>query len=193
MSPWEVIRPSGDYRPRQEWARARGARLYLEQHFDAAADPRVDGSLSIVAAGDPESAALGREYAARAAEVCPHRRVVSWGPVQVGGRGAGNVERTRTGCPSALLEPGFVSCPDFDAWAGSDAGLDALAGLIVHVVRGALPGGGVVALSVGHLGRNSRPVDRGAPRVGGGWEADLAAEVVARAARALVDYGRGRA
>ena len=184
---YEVIRPTGDYYPRQAWARQKGCALYLEQHFNAATSPAVDGSLAVVGAR-AESYALGLEYARRAAEVCPHGRLWQGSlPVQVGGRGSGNVDGTWTGCPGALLEPGFVSCPSFDAWAGSEEGLASLAGLIVHVVRGALPRGGVVALSVGHLGRSSHPLDRGAPRVGGGWEADLALCVVDLAEHLLLE------
>lgn len=185
---YTVLRPTGDYYPRQKWARSRGAQLYLEQHFNSSADPHADGALAIVSASARlESIALAREYARRAAEVCPHRRVVSWGPVQVGGSGSGNVDEHRTGCPSALLEPGFVSNPAFDAWTRTTDGLTALAGVIVHVVRGALPRGGVVALSCGHVGKTSYPDDRGARRASGGWEAELAVQVVDLAARLLAE------
>lgn len=185
---YTVLRPTGDYYGRQEWAAAHGAQIYLEQHFNASVDPSVDGALAIVTARPlSESVALARQYATRAAEVCPHGRVLASGPVQIGGHGGGNVEDRRTGCPSALLEPGFVSCPAFDAWARTEAGLAALAGIIVHVVRGALPRGGVVALSCGHAGKTSHPDDRGAPRAGGGWEAELATQVIDLAAHLLAE------
>lgn len=185
---YTVLRPVGDYYGRQEWAAAHGAQLYLEQHFNASDNVHADGALAIVTSRPlPESIALAREYATRAAEVCPHGRVLASGPVQVGGHGGGNVDHLRTGCPSALLEPGFVSCPAFDAWASTDEGLAALANIIVHVVRGALPRGGVVALSCGHVGKTSHPDDRGAPRAGGGWEADLAERVIDLAARLLAE------
>lgn len=184
MSLYQVtVYDQGEYQDRQNQARGF-CDLYLEQHFNGFDDPRADYAMAVVAENArPESVELAREYALRAAEVCPARAVRSAGPVQVGGRGA--VSTRYLDVPGCLMEPGFVSNPTFAAWARTPEGLDALAGLIVHVVRGALPQGGRVGLSIGHVNRDSHPGDRGAPWHGGGWEADLAGSVVQRAAEIL--------
>lgn len=178
-----IVYDQGEYRTRQEAANLV-CDLYLEQHFNGFTDPRADYSMAVVCEGaSQESQALAREYALRASEVCPARAVRSAGPVRVGGDGSVSTRVLRI--PGCLLEPGFVSNPVFASWARTPEGLDALAGLIVHVVRGSMPSGGTVGLSVGHVNRRSHLGDRGAPWHGGGWEADLAELVVHRAAEIL--------
>lgn len=186
--PYVILRPRGDYDTRQHVAAAAGCDLYLEQHFNSAVDPGVTYPAGLYLDGDEPSRALAREYAARVSEVCPVRggepRAIPLGP---GDRGRVNLRYVAS--PRAILEPGFGSNPAFAAWAQSADGVEALAGALVHVVRGACPRGGVVALSVGHLGKAQAPDDRGAPLAGGGWEGDLALRVVDRAHEMLAERG----
>ena len=182
--PYTVIIPTGDYYPRQEVARAAGALLYIEVHGNANEDKTADGACCVLPLDPtPASLALGLQLAHVAAERAPHR-LLREGGLRLGGKGWANVDPDRTGCPSALWEPGFVSCLAYDDWCRA-RGLHLLGMGLAATVRGALPRGGVVALSIGHEGRTSHPDDRGAPRVGGGWESEHNAEIVRVAAGAL--------
>lgn len=175
---YRILRVTGDYSSRQLSATTADADLYLEAHFNASPDRSVTypAGLYVERPGCEPSRELAREYAAYVAERCPvdgeHSRAIG---LAYGDRGRGNI--AHVSCPAIIMEPGFVSHPGFAAWSQSAAGVHVLAEAIVHVVRGALPGGGVVALSVGHLGKEGG-VDRGAPVFGGGWEGDLALQVV---------------
>ena len=181
---YTVIIVTGDYYPRQEAARAAGALLYIEVHGNADEDPTADGACCVLPLDPtPASLALGLQLAHVAAERAPHR-LLREGGLRLGGKGWANVDPDRTGCPSALWEPGFVSCLAYDDWCRA-RGLHLLGMGLAATVRGALPRGGVVALSIGHEGRTSHPDDRGAPRVGGGWESEHNAEIVRVAAGAL--------
>lgn len=163
---YRVIRPTGDYYPRQAWARDLGADLYIEVHLNASDDPSVDGAYCIVPlAPTPESLALGHELAQAAVEVCPHGRLLFNG-VQQGVKGWANVDPERTGCPSVLWEPCFVSKPQTAAWLWKGDGIERLGRALASTVRKASPVGGVIALSAGHYGRPLHPDDRGAPLAG---------------------------
>lgn len=188
MSLYTIIRLTGDYPDRQREATEAGAILYLEQHCNASTDPRICYPAGLYR-GDVDAArgmALAAEYAAVVAETCP----VPMSPPRpvallTSSRGYGNLRHLGPNVVGCLMEPGHVSHPPFAAWAKSAEGVEALARAIVHVVRGACPKGGTIALSVGHAGKVSEPTDRGAPVFGGGWESDLATAVVDRAADIL--------
>ena len=181
---YTAIIVTGDYYPRQEAALKAGALLYIEVHGNASPDPAADGSCCVLPLSPTEeSLALGLQLANVAAEIAPHGRLREGG-LRLGGKGWGNVDPSRTGCPSALWEPGFVSCPAYDDWCRA-GGIFKLGMGLAATVRGAVPAGGVIALSIGHVGRPSHPDDRGAPRVGGGWESEHNEEIVRVAAGAL--------
>jgi len=129
---------------------------------------------------DPRSHALAREYTTRVFEVYPgpstSPRVLR---VEETGRGAVNLRHVvAAGIPCCLLEPGYVSNREFAIWADSPEGVTILAGVLARVLRLALPEGGVIALSVGHVGQTSDPTALGAPVCIGGWESDIAARVI---------------
>lgn len=182
---YRLLYPTGDYYPRQAWAREQGAELYIEVHLNASTDPTAIGSCCVLPASPtPESLALGRELAQAASEVTPDGELREGG-LRLGGKGWANVDPARTGCPSALWEPCFVSHAPTVEWLRRGGGTAQLARRLATTIQRALPAGGVVALSVGHLGRTSYPNDHGAPVAGGGWEVDIAAEIVRLAGEIL--------
>lgn len=184
---YTVLRPTGDYADRQREATEAGALLYLEQHLNASTDPHVCHPMGIYrgdikADTDPDARplALAQEYAEHvfSSSGFPFRWPPESRALFSSSRGYGNLSRLGPDVVGILMEPGHVSNPAFAAWVKTPAGILGLARCIVHVVRGAAPHGGVIALSVGHIGKTSSPHDRGAPVHGGGWEGDLAQRIV---------------
>lgn len=191
---YTVIRPTGDYADRQREATQAGALLYLEQHLNASSNVVVCRPMGLYLgdAGDDTDAdarplALAHEYAQQvfSAAGFPFPQPPQTLALFSGSRGYGNLSRLGPDVVGILMEPGHVSHPAFAAWVKTGAGVEALARVIVHVVRGAAPKGGVIALSVGHAGKTSSPDDRGAPVHGGGWEADICQRIVDLAADML--------
>ena len=62
-----------------------------------------------------------------------------------------------------------------------------LARILAESIRRFIPGGGLIAFSVGHKYKTSSPNDRGAALAGGGTEADHAEKVLEKAAKLLTD------
>ncbi len=182
MSKWSVLRVTGDYRDRQAAANAAGAKLYLEQHVNSSAKDYPDYALGVVATNASQtSIAMARWYAARAGTRFdvggPDDADVGYGNgVRIGGNGNANLYYTDA--PAAILEPWFASNPAQARMMATVAGVEAGAKLLAELVREFLPEGGLVALSVGHIGKTSAPRDRGAKIVTGGWEADWSMAVV---------------
>ena len=184
---------AGEYAERQRAFNAAADRdphggVYIEQHLNGVDDPRVCRAegLYLLRATDDGSRSLAEEYARTATDRCPVPMTAPRGvPLREGDRGHGNLRHLRY--PGICAEPGFASHPGYAAWVLTDEGADVLAGLLRHVVRGSLPHGGVVGLSVGHVGRASRPGDRGVVLAGHPdiYEADVCARVVAKAAQLL--------
>ncbi len=100
----------------------------------------------------------------------------------VGGyRERGNFNLRLTAMPAILVEPLFASNPRHAAIIRSSEGQGRLAAVLVDSIREIFPSGGIVAFSVGHKGKTHAASDRGAPVVGGGYEADYAEAVMLRA------------
>lgn len=87
--------------------------------------------------------------------------------------------------PAILLEPLFASNPRHADIIRSDEGQTRLARILVESIQRFLPDGGLVAFSIGHKGKRSRPNDRGASVLGGGMEADYA-EIVLKKAQTML-------
>ncbi len=86
-------------------------------------------------------------------------------------------------CPAVLLEPLFISNPTQAAWIRDAANLTSLGQGIARAIKANTAEGAKIGLSIGHLGKDSAPDDRGARHAIEGWEADYAkrlAETVAR-------------
>jgi len=180
---YTILRPTGNYPARQAEANAAGCQLYLEQHMDASTNPYWSRCLGI--AVRQEDYSLAMEYAVTCAERSPFN--MDWAAeVRVSGQdGYGNLRRLN--CPGILMEPGMISNLAYSRWVQTDDGILTLAGVIVHVVHGGLPHGGVVALSIGHAGKSEE--DKGAPAAGGGWEAEISGRVINLAEALLMGDG----
>jgi len=78
------------------------------------------------------------------------------------GAGSGNLQYVAA--PALLLEPGFISDPEYAARVSTGEGADKLGRCIAAAIVKAFPAGGIVGLSVGHRYRGNG--DMGAPVAG---------------------------
>ena len=180
----------GEYRARQNAANQDGAVAYVEHHFNASQSPSADYSLVIVGANASQTSRnWGRWYAAAIAREFNTKVGGDQGIVVGGfnGRGDGNVRHTRM--PALLLEPLFVSNPRHAGIVKSLDGQARLAGVLVDSIQRFFPDGGLIAFSVGHKYKPSKPGDMGASVVGGGAEAEFAEAVLERAKQSLENIG----
>lgn len=193
MSAYQVKFYSGEYRNRQSAANNDGAVAYVEHHFNSATSPTARYTCVIVGSNASDrSKAWGADYARRVADAFsvplydngtdpPGLHVGGFG-----GRGDANIKHTRM--PAILLEPLFVSNPQHAAMLRTDLARQRLAACLADSIRRCFPDGGLIAFSVGHKGKPSRPSDRGAPLIGGTdglAEADIAQDVMGKAKQLL--------
>lgn len=174
---------TGDYIVRQRKANADKAVAYVEQHFNSSTDPDARYALAVVGSNaSTTSRAWGRWYSKRVAEEfgIPDKGILIGG---YNGRGDGNIRHTNM--PAILLEPLFASNPEHARIIRSPEGQKRLAQILADSIRAFFPKGGLIAFSVGHKGRTSKPNDRGAAVHGGGAEADYAEPVLKMAAAML--------
>lgn len=152
-----VHQARGNLTARQIGANRAGCIAYAEQHLNATTNPAINYALAIVARDASErSKDWARTYTRIVSATFGHPdRGVSIGPP----RGSYNVKLCK--CPAILLEPGFVSNPEFAAIARTGEGIDALATCLVDSIVECFPQGGLVGLSVGHMYRGKD--DPGAP------------------------------
>lgn len=186
---YEVKFYSGEYENRQKNANADKAICYVEQHFNGGGTTANYALCNVATNAGQTSKNLARVYTAKiaAAFLVPlANNNFAKGGVSVGGyRLRGNKNLIHTNMPAVLLEPLFASNPKHAAWIKSDDGQKKLALAIVETIREFFPAGGLVAFSVGHKGKPSKPFDRGVPLAGGGVEADYAEKVLKLAAAML--------
>jgi hypothetical protein len=178
----------GDYLQRQQAANADKAAAYVEHHFNSSASPTANYAVVVVGSNaSSTSRNWGRWYAKAVAEQFG-TKVGGDAGILVGGwngRGDGNVKHTHM--PAVLLEPLFASHPQQAEAIRSEAGQAALARILAESIRRFIPGGGLIAFSVGHKYKASSPNDRGAALAGGGTEADHAEKVMEKAAKLLTE------
>ena len=178
----------GDYLQRQQAANADKAAAYVEHHFNSSASPTANYAVVVVGSNaSSTSRNWGRWYAKAVAEHFG-TKVGGDGGILVGGwngRGDGNVKHTNM--PAVLLEPLFASHPQQAEAIRSEAGQAALARILAESIRRFIPGGGLIAFSVGHKYKTSSPNDRGAALAGGGTEADHAEMVLEKTAKLLTE------
>jgi hypothetical protein len=178
---------------RQLQARRLGVICYAEGHLDASLDSRVNRSSVVLPTGaSPKARAWASAYLDElvAQGVQPSRGQIA------GGKGAGNI--SRVDAPAMLLEPGFVSNPEFAAFARTGEGIDALGRALARAIERTFPEGGLVALSTGHAHRTRAKLqDPGAPVADPtGWaedpewdsEVELVEAYLASAVEHLVSY-----
>lgn len=178
----------GDYLQRQRAANADKAAAYVEHHFNSSASPTANYAVVVVGSNaSSTSRNWGRWYAKAVAEQFG-TKVGGDGGILLGGwngRGDGNVKHTNM--PAVLLEPLFASHPQQAEVIRSEAGQAALARILAESIRRFIPGGGLIAFSVGHKYKASSPNDRGAALAGGGTEADHAEKVLEKTAKLLIE------
>jgi hypothetical protein len=143
-----------------------GVCCYIEGHFNALAvkpgnkhpTQHAFAVTSARHAEDNRTRGWGVDMMARIAYAfgMPSLGVIS------GGAGSGNVQHVKA--PALLIEPGFISDPDFRFRVSTGEGADKIGYCIAAAVMKAFPEGGIVGLSVGHRYRGNG--DMGAPAAG---------------------------
>jgi hypothetical protein len=182
MAMYEIRFYEGNYIERQRQANVDGAKAYVEHHFNSSSSTAAGYAVVITGSNASQTSRnWGRWYTQAI-----HREfdvpIGGDDGIKVGGysgRGDGNLRHTAM--PAILLEPLFVSNPAHAEIARSEDGQRRLAGVLVDSIKRFFPDGGLIAFSVGHKYKTSRPNDRGANVVGGGTEADLAERVLLEA------------
>ncbi len=177
----------GDYLARQQAANRDGAVAYVEHHFNSAG-PTANYALVVVGSNASQTSVNWGTWYARAVAQQFGTRIYQPDGVARGGldgRGDGNVKHTQM--PAVLLEPLFISNPQQADIVRSASGQAALARILAESIRRFFPQGGLIAFSVGHKYRTSRPNDKGASLAGGGHEADYTEKILKQAAALLTE------
>lgn len=186
MANYEVKFYKGEYYERQAAANKDKAVAYIEHHFNSSASSKPDYAVVVVGSNASQTSRnWGRWYAKAIADQFGSEVGGDQGILVGGwsGRGDGNVKHTEM--PAVLLEPLFASNPLQADIIRSESGQATLARILVESIRRFFPKGGLVAFSVGHKYKPSKPKDRGAELSGGGAEADYAEKVLEKAAELL--------
>ena len=171
----------GDYPRRQRAANAAGAICYLEHHFNAGSPTGNYASVIVARNASIRSVQWGRIYARLCIDEFRDVNLKLGGDmgIVVGGyAGRGDINLRYTAMPAILVEPLFCSNPIHAAIIRSTDGQRRLARIVAESIRQVFPNGGLVAFSIGHMGKDSVRQDRGAPVVGGGDEAEYARAVL---------------
>lgn len=175
---------TGDYKIRQEKAMEDGALCYVEQHFNATENPDNNYTLVLVTDNANEMSRLwGQYYVDRISEEFQIEKGKDNGisVIKDGDRGYGNMKYLNI--PAILLEPFYISNSLGLEWAETEQGK--LAQIIVESIYKFFPDGGLIAFSVGHKYKTSRPDDCGAMPFEGIKEIDFNEKVMEKAARML--------
>jgi hypothetical protein len=181
MASYKVKFYKGDYSERQQAANNDNAVCYVEHHFNGGS-PSANYALVVVASNSSSASRdWGKAYGRQIAEAFDIRN----NGISVGGyNGRGNGNLSGTKMPAILLEPFFITNKDGANWAKTRQ--EELASILVKTIHEFFPQGGLIALSVGHKYKKSKPNDRGVQAVTGEWEADLAEQVLLKA-KALLE------
>lgn len=185
---------TGDYGTRQKAANADNASVYVEQHFNSNEKSANYTCVIVGSNASAKSKAIAASYAVRCAAQFGTTLPETNGVI-VGGfrdksgkrRGDSNVKQTKM--PAVLLEPLFCNNERHAAIIRSGEGRQKLAEILAETIQDHFPNGGLIAFSVGHKYKKTRPQDKGAPVLGGGWEADFAEDVLGRARELLLKEG----
>lgn len=154
---YQIHHARGNLTVRQQRANAAHIVCYVEQHLNATTVPGVNYSMVIVDANScQQSRDWGESYLER---VCKEFGTRNQGVLAYLGRGSYNVRLVNA--PAILVEPGFVSNPEFAARVRTGEGIDALARCLANSIREFFPFDGTIGLSAGHAYRD-KP-DSGAP------------------------------
>lgn len=185
MSKYTVKFYKGEYGQRQAAANKDKAAFYCEHHFNAGSETADYTCVVVGSNAGKTSREFGQAYAKSVADEfgC---KIGGTNGILIGGfngRGDGNVKHTNM--PAALLEPLFCSNPKRAKEIKSVEGQNKLAEILADNIKHFFPNGGLIAFSVGHKYKTSKPNDRGAAVHGGGTEADIAEQVLLKTQRIL--------
>jgi hypothetical protein len=188
---YEVQFYSGEYITRQQAANRDGAAAYVEHHFNSGSEAANYAVAVVGTNASQKSKDWGQYYArniAREFGINVGRKLSDPAGIFIGGwdgkRGNGSLVHTRM--PALLVEPLFGSNPKHAEWIRSVEGRVRLARVLADSIMRFFPQGGLVAFSIGHKGKTSKPHDRGAAVHGGGMEADYA-EMVLLEAKSILE------
>lgn len=177
----------GDYLERQRKANEDKCICYVEHHFNSSASPAASYAVVITGSNASQTSKnWGRWYAQAVAREFDLPLGGNNGIMVGGYNGRGDFNLRYTDMPAILLEPLFASNPQHAEWIRSDEWQTLLARILCESLQRFFQGGGLVAFSVGHKYKTSRPNDRGAGVHGGGVEADYA-EAVLEKAREMIE------
>ena len=173
---------TGDYatriKPRQLQAKAEGCALTIDFYFNSNGSTAIGGEVYYK---DDDTKA--REFARAVIDVFRSLNLPDHGdPLKPAGDSRAAFILAYH-CPAVLLEPLFISNPTQAAWICDAANLASLGQGIARAIKASTADDDKIGLSIGHLGKDSSPDDRGARHAIEGWEADYAkrlAETVAR-------------
>lgn len=180
---------TGEYIDRQRAANKDKAIVYVEQHFNSPGANSNYALANVATNGGATSKAIARAYVERICRTFGTSKAnndFAKDGVSIGGyQQRGNKNLFSTNMPAVLLEPLFASNPKHAEIIRSEDGQRKLATCLVETIKEFFPHGGIVAFSVGHKGKPSKPRDRGVELSGGGAEADYAEKVLKIAAEML--------
>lgn len=180
---FQAVQLRGPVRYRQEKANELGVRCYAEAHLNSFS--RADVNYSMAIAAHEFCATWGRDYTRRVAREFDIR---DGGCVVTKGRGSGLVASIRWPAPGLVLEPGFLSHPEFAFRATTGEGIDALGRCLADSIVDGF-GSGLIGFSIGHAYRGTG--DMGAPvhpEFGEDPEFDQEAEVAEAYIVAATEY-----
>lgn len=179
MSKYTVKFYTGDYPERQEAANKDGAICYVEHHFNSKEydDPKAtaDNPIMTIVAHDASatSKSWASLYSSFVQKGLKHAGFdfplfAGSGVLQREFKERGDYNLRFTKMPAILVEPMWLSdIPSALALLGRDGRkphvFDYLAAALADSVKQTFPDGGLVAASIGHMGKTSQPFDRGAP------------------------------
>jgi hypothetical protein len=156
----------GDYITRQKLANRDKAAVYIEHHFNGGSATATYALANVGTNAGRTSKALAGTYVenvCKAFGTKPANNSFATDGVSVGGyRLRGNNNLVHTDMPAILCEPLFASNPDHAAIIRSEDGQNKLAECLVSAIKHIIPEG-LVAFSVGHKYRASKPFDLGVP------------------------------
>lgn len=173
---------TGDYatrvKPRQIQAKAEDCALTIDFHFNSNGSGAIGGEVYF-----KDGDAKAKNFAKAVIDVFRSLNLPDHGdPLKPAGDSRAAFILAYHG-PAVLLEPLFISNPTQAAWICDAANLASLGQGIARAIKANTDAGDKIGLSIGHLGKDSAPEDRGARHAIEGWEADYAkrlAETVAR-------------
>ena len=173
---------TGDYatrvKPRMIQAKAEQCVLTVDFHFNSYDAPAIGGEVYY-----KDNDAKSKAFAKAVIDVFRSLNLPDHGDPLKPASGSRAAFILAYDGPAVLLEPLFISNSSQAAWIRDAANLASLGQGIARAIKANTAEGDKIGLSIGHLGKDSAPDDRGARHAIEGWEADYAkrlAEIVAK-------------